>query len=136
MEKPVKSPEGKAFVADIMRRVGAEKPRDLSRMLGWESSDRETRLFAWARGASAPNHEGTLALLRLAGMLREEGLPEGAVTSSQPARLANPDDIARVVAEISKEMRAGFRKIDRRLQGLEQQRTAGDDPPLPKVAEA
>lgn len=135
MAKPVRSPEGKAFVAETMRIVGAKTPRELSRKLGYFGTDREGRLYAWARGESAPNHEGTIDMLRISGRLRET--PElgevGRAPGSAPIRQG---DIGEVVAALSKEMRAGFRKIDRRLQGLEQPHTAVGAQPQSKAGQA
>lgn len=102
MPPEIKSPEGKAFVKDVMRRVGAAKPRDLSRMLGWDSTDRETRLYAWARGESVPNFDGTIALLRIAGLLRED---EEKFDSRPPVRLP-ADRLGELEATIEREGKA------------------------------
>ncbi len=127
IEKPVKNPSAKAFVAEIMLIVGAEKPRDLSRMLGWEATDRETRLFAWARGDAAPNHEGTLALLHLAKLIKGDGGPTGRELISATGRAREslarqPDDpleaLRVTVEEQGKAMTKALKALERANRDL------------------
>lgn len=71
----MKNPNGAAFVADIMRRVEAKNATELAAKLGdpWTRPNPLRKLYKWSRGEQAPNFEGTLALLRVAGLLRENG---------------------------------------------------------------
>lgn len=88
----MKNPEGAAFLDLVMKKVGADNPTDLSKMLGepWTSRDQQRRLYKWAGGESAPNFQGTIALLRLAGMLNEHDgqLPVRAQGGPVEVRLA------------------------------------------------
>lgn len=134
----VRHREGAKFVNAVMKRVGAENPTDLSKIMGppWTERDQQRRLYKWASGENAPDFLGTLSLLHAAGLFSMQELYEGAAVEPRQAPDEPPDDIAAVVAAVSKEMRSGFQKIDRRLQGLELQRTAEEDRSPPKAREA
>lgn len=60
------------FMANIMRRVGAENPTDLSKIMGvpWTERDQQRRLYKWAAGEQSPNFIGTISLLFAAGGLK------------------------------------------------------------------
>jgi hypothetical protein len=67
--------QGKAFVAEVMEAVGAKDGVDLANRLYGSKLDpnRQRRVNAWISGETAPNMQGTLDLLRLAGRLKEPG---------------------------------------------------------------
>lgn len=59
------------FIAELKVILECETTRDLSRKLGWAETDKERKLYRWARGEWAPRFSDTLMLLRAAGLLRE-----------------------------------------------------------------
>ncbi len=79
----MKNPQAAAFVRDVMARVGVKNPTELSKFLGppWTSRDQQRKLYKWHEGSAHPNGPSTIALIRAAGLLRED---EGAAPVSAP----------------------------------------------------
>jgi hypothetical protein len=110
-----RSPEGAHFVREVMRIIGAERPADLVRMLGgkWLERDQERKVYKWHRGESAPNFQGTVALLNLAGLLVEEPTP------AATPRAATLADLAALIhaAREAQEKAVGGHSTARRCRG-------------------
>lgn len=85
-----------AFVHEVMRQLGITPDergaaRELARALGWAETDNEVKVGRWVRGAGAPNFLGTMALLRVAGRLRDpaeepSGSAAGQESTGHPLR--------------------------------------------------
>lgn len=65
---------GQELVAAVMRHMGTSSPTKLAKALDIEGEHRVQRVTRWRDGANGPDTEGTLALLKLGGWLREEEL--------------------------------------------------------------
>lgn len=115
MPAAMKSPEGAAFLAMVMTRVGASNPTELSSLLGgeWERRDQLRKLYKWAAGESAPNFQGTIALLKLAQMLTEEAAAPGVF----PVSPSTPDRLGALEAKLDRQGRASGKA----LKGIEAQ---------------
>jgi hypothetical protein len=129
----VKAPHARDFVHDVMRRLECRTVRDLAKKLGW-TGDEERKLYKWEAGEQAPNMRSTIALLSAAGLLLEEPLATSLPGAAAPADFQG--GLEEAGAAIVKELRSGFRKIDRRLQALEQQRNDEAPRSQPRAAGA
>lgn len=100
-----------------MARVGATNPTELSRKLGppWTDRDQQRKLYKWHEGSQHPNGPATIALIRAAGLLREDEAAAALPTRPNPAdRLAALEaKIEAQGASTTKALRALTRAIER-----------------------
>jgi hypothetical protein len=120
----VKNPAAAEFVRDVMDRLDARNPTELSEKLGkpWTERDQQRKLYKWFNGEQGPTLQSTLALLGAAGMLREDG---DAVPIARPhdpvadrlARLEAAVDVqGKSMTTSLRALTAGIRKLERRLE--------------------
>jgi hypothetical protein len=110
--------KGKAFIAEVMRRVGAENGPQLAKMLygGRVTLTQQRRVSAWMAGEGAPNMQSTLDLLKLAGLLIEDAGPV-----SRQARVLDDASVANAIEELA-ELLARQRVVLERLLRHEDER--------------
>jgi hypothetical protein len=114
-----KNPEGARFVREVMRLVGAPRPADLVRMLGgrWLERDQQRKVYKWHSGESAPNFDGTVALLSLAGLLVEDPTPT-------LAKISRRDEVLERLEKVAGAVDLNYQEI-RRLEEDQATRTDG-----------
>jgi hypothetical protein len=78
-----------------IREAGQDGPRALARAIGLTGQDEDKRVQNWVNGDTAPNYDGTMRLLQLAGWLNEDRLraaqAAGQRAAQKAARLADPE---------------------------------------------
>lgn len=103
----MKHPEAAAFVRDVMKRVGAKNATELSKTLGppWTERDQQRKIYKWVAGEVAPNFEGTLALLEVAGMLRK-------TATVRAARRSQPQGLEQAVEQLRQNQEAALALLE------------------------
>lgn len=108
----MRHPEVAEFVREVMERVDAKNPTELSRLMGppWTDRDQQRKIYKWAAGETAPNYDGTIALLRLGGMLDEgaDGITPVPRPRSDPATLEQLQATQMRVLAILEDLRAAI----------------------------
>ena len=125
----MKNPEAAAFIRDVMSRVGATNPSDLSKILGppWTDRDQQRKLYKWRDGSQHPNGPSTIALIRAAGLLREDGAAVPAPSRPDPVgdRLAALETRMGELAAAA-DVQKGFEALQAAIDRLARSRTRGD----------
>lgn len=67
---------GQELVRAVMRKTGISSPTKLAEALALEGRHTVQRVTRWRDGGNGPDTQGTLALLKLGGWLKERDLQE------------------------------------------------------------
>jgi hypothetical protein len=121
---------GKELAAAAWAALAPKTDADFARRLGLTGDYRSKRVRRWLDGTNEPDYEGTVTMLRAAGLLREEAV--AAVASSGPGRGSVEDGLL----ELKVQLAEGLRNLSERLAELETQRTVASPRAQPRKRRA